>query len=272
MIQDDELVRRLAECGKAAPVIRMESRTVVAAAQRRQVRRSAVITGGAALVGVALFATVALAQPWSHGPVQPAGVSPTPTTTPTPEATVVRVEPDPLLMFRSMARSFLEDPAMEMSDAQRAMVERALDAGGVPFEDYRAAVDATFACFDAAGISHFEDPPTDGTVPVITYAFEAGALDAADACLEQHSYAIEALYQTQPPALAATEASFEAALPQLVACLREGGYLLDVPEPTVAEVKEAILVAMEEVDGLSVPEGEAPFPMSCLDQAGIESF
>ena len=185
---------------------------------------------------------------------------------------MVRVEPDPLLMFRSMARSFLEDPAMEMSDAQRAMVERALDVGGVPFEDYRAAVDATFACFDAAGISYFEDPPTDGTVPVITYAFEAGALDAADACLEQHSYAIEALYQTQPLAPAATEASLEAALPQLVACLREGGYLLDVPEPKVAEVKEAILVAMEEVDVLSVPEWEAPFPISCLDQAGIESF
>lgn len=265
MIQDDELVRRLAECGKAAPVIRMESRTVVAAAQRRQARRSAVITGGSALVGVALFATVALAQPWSHGPVQPAGVSPTPT----PEATVVEVGPDPLLEFRSWVRFFLDDPALEMSDAQRAMVERALDAGEVPFEDYRAALDATFACFDAAGVSYFEDPPMDGPIPMIVYGYGPEAPDeVSTACIERNSGAIEAVYQNQPTATA----RFEAALPQLVACLREGGYLLDVPEPTVADAKEAILVAMEEIDGLSVPEGEAPFPMSCLDQAGIENF
>lgn len=124
------------------------------------------------------------------------------------------------------------------------VLRAAEQSGELTFEAVSALVEASFACMAEAGISHEEQAPREivsGRLKPV-YNFSATAegmtedevLDAADACLDEHSFWAEMalgdprLYRDE------LDAELRAQLPTVLACLTEN----DVEVPADAELDE----------------------------------
>lgn len=117
------------------------------------------------------------------------------------------------------------------SAEQLRLVAQILDDGGaVTLEVVQEATARTFACFDDNGIDYTASIEWSDGVPVEAYRFSGvPGLDAdeslaiADACIDTHSFYVEALYQTQPAVRENLSRKYEIMRPLVVACLEEHG-------------------------------------------------
>ncbi|MGC4175165.1 hypothetical protein [Demequina sp.] len=173
--------------------------------------------------------------------------------------------------FGSLATAIIARAnAAGASEAQLDALRDAELIGVLEFEPYKQAVDATFACFADAGIRYESSGPTASSgLPMIRYGFEApeNGPDPGSQCVNVNSRFVEELYQNQPAAAEAVEQAFIDAMPQLIPCLREDGWLPSSGEPSPDNVKHAI------EDGMTAAEdGDAPMesnPMKCVIAAGL---
>jgi hypothetical protein len=156
------------------------------------------------------------------------------------------------------------------SSSQLELLLAADAAGEVTFEQLRAAVDATFACLDSAGIQHSENV-TQGPLPQLTYSFASadGSSAVADSCINSHSMYVEWAYQTQPSAQELVDAAFDKKRDEIVACLRQMGIEID-DDASVDEIKRAASITAEEYE--SRWKHEARMPMDCVSDAGIMNW
>lgn len=123
-----------------------------------------------------------------------------------------------------------EARAAGASEEQLAVLER----GEVSFAEYERALNAAFECMRSHGLEVLADPPSDRSgIMLITYAWGAGtasqtqAQQLGDGCLEEHSFFLEQLYQTQPSTVEAVEAAYEGKRSQIVSCIRDNGGTID---------------------------------------------
>ena len=170
--------------------------------------------------------------------------------------------------------AFVHDALTEATDGgagedQLAILQRIETAGAITYADYTEAVNATFECFTEAGIGHGSiSGPNGGDAMPIYYQYESTGESApvAEACIVDHSFWVERLYQERPKAVAAQEARFERAIPTLTACLEKGGYELPAT-PSVDEVKRALSLASSEEGSGVAPQGWSV--TDCYDEAGL---
>ena len=119
----------------------------------------------------------------------------------------------------------------------------------MPFEVVRDAYDRMFACFDASGVP-YSGPRTyvdDTGFPMITYVtYDVAGMSEDEmsrvtrACVTRESEFIEQLYQSQPSYIEAADRAWDQALPQILACLRDNGVVID-DDATRSEVVYAVL-------------------------------
>jgi len=174
--------------------------------------------------------------------------------------------------FRALALSALEDAKADGANEQQLeLIEQAANLGSVSFETVQSAVDATFACFESAGIRYEVLPPrVESGISYPDYAFEGGESTAvADACVHANSEFVEVLYMRQPAAVEASDSAFEAGMPVLITCLRGLGYELE-DDITADELKT--LLVMQESDIGTPREQEALDRFACVREAGIDSY
>lgn len=174
--------------------------------------------------------------------------------------------------FAEIAESALKDAKANGATAEQVtIIGQIVTSGEVSYEAVQAAVDATFACFDAAGIRYDElAPRVEAGITYPQYAFEGeGGSEVADACIHANSDYVEALYARQPAAVAANDQEFIAAMPVMIACLQELGY--DIPTDATMDDVKSLLVIYEEDIG-TPREQEALDRFACVREAGLSGF
>lgn len=174
--------------------------------------------------------------------------------------------------FAEIAEGALADAkATGATDEQIAIIEEVVANGEVTYESVQAAVESTYACFDAAGIRYDAlAPRMKGDIAYPQYAFEGeGGSEVADACIHANSDYVEALYARQPAAVAASDQEFIAAMPVLIDCLEDLGY--EIPaDATMDEVKQVLVIEEEDIG--TPREQEALERFACVREAGITSY
>jgi len=156
-------------------------------------------------------------------------------------------------------------------DAKQLDILREADrSGSVSFEQLKLAVEATFACFEDAGIA-YASSVTEGAMPQLNYSFASPDGDSriADACIGRHSMYVEMAYQTQPSALELIDAAFEKKRPEIVACLQGLGLSL-ADDASVDEIKAAASYTVEEWE--SIWKDAPRSPDDCVTNAGIMNW
>lgn len=115
------------------------------------------------------------------------------------------------------------------SDAQIAILERLADEGDVEIDDVREALEGTYECLDAAGISHTEEiQTTSAGVHYVVYDMRAPMSLGADAgaqisdeCANTHSRFVEDLFFAQPQVVAVEdEYKAQVVVPALGECYK----------------------------------------------------
>jgi hypothetical protein len=166
-------------------------------------------------------------------------------------------------------------------EAQLAILDEALATNEITFEQEQQVVNAFGACLESGGFALVDLRVTDeGGFKLLRYAVRAGDDDTTtvmDECEVRTLRWVDYLYQTQPAAIRAQDATFEQALPGLITCLQAGGVPVDDGSPA-DEVKQVMLAYMNE----SIPESsdstggnparEPDAVSSCLMGAGLEGF
>lgn len=134
------------------------------------------------------------------------------------------------------ASAVQEAQAAGASDTQIAILERLSKEGKVEIDDVREALEGTYACLDAAGISHTEEIQANSAgVQYVVYDMRAPVGLGADAgaaisdeCANTHSRFVEDLYFMQPQVVAMQdEYQATVVVPALVACYEEYDMALD---------------------------------------------
>lgn len=213
----------------------------------------------ASIVVVGTSCTATVRPPQTQAPSSPAQTVETPLATETPLESILR-----------LARENGAGPD------QIALLSRAVERGEIPFEDVRAAVDATYACLDRSGIGHIEEP-RDPNRPFAPIVFSVEVADAAmealaDGCVFGESYWIQSAYEQQPAATEARDVEFEQARPVIIQCLVDHGIDAD-SSMTNSELKELLIYSETGIDRTG--DGIAPAswePMGCMEAAGINGF
>ena len=165
--------------------------------------------------------------------------------------------------------AFAEATAGNAGEDQLSILRRVESTGTMAFADYNEAVNATFGCFTEAGIGYESiSGPNGGEDLPMYYAYVSTEETdpIAEACIVEHSFWVEMLFQVRPEAVAAQEAQFERAIPSLVACLEEGGYVLP-PDPSADEVKHALSLASSDEELGLTPQGWSH--IDCNNEAGL---
>jgi hypothetical protein len=129
--------------------------------------------------------------------------------------------------FASLVDTYLNGAsAEEFSEEQIEVLKQARAAGALDFEDYAAAIDRSLECIDAAGF-YTEADPVDHSrgFPTIGYFYESpeSGNPVAEACIVEHSGAIESVYQLQPQSVEAEDSQFGEDLAALESCLKDKG-------------------------------------------------
>jgi hypothetical protein len=162
--------------------------------------------------------------------------------------------------------------AADVSAEQIALLERAAEVGNLEFEAYKQAVEATFQCFRDSEVRYQEfGIDNSAGFPQLKYMYESppdGPSPVASQCVIENSRYVEMVYQVQPSSSEASDAAFEAALPVLIPCLREQGFL-GPEDPTVDEVHDAIWAVFDHVVENPMTDID---PMMCPMRAGISNF
>lgn len=143
----------------------------------------------------------------------------------------------------------------DIPSAQLAVVESARASGGVSFEDYSAAVNATIGCIRDAGVT--VDGPLDeghaSGLVLLGYGVPANdpAAEAVESgCYSQHLHVVDILYQSSPAARALQGEFLEEWREPLVACLEDNGIQVANPQDAQAVVAQAGEVAFETNDAI----------------------
>jgi hypothetical protein len=174
--------------------------------------------------------------------------------------------------FAEYAQAVLDDArASGASEAQLAILERAVATGEISFEDASVANDATIECLVDAGFT--VSAQVDETVPGFPVpGFTAGrptsmTEDQGDAslssCESRENFFVNMMYQTQPAADEAKWANFERVKTEFIACLQDAG--LSVPGDATND--ELVDLALD----LAFDES-SPNPVNCLHEVGIDSI
>jgi len=132
---------------------------------------------------------------------------------------------------------------------QIAVLERAVENDGMPFEDLAELTRRTFDCFTGAGIDYTEKEPYELGIgyllPDYTWAAEmpgktlAEVEELGDACIDRHSYWASMAYQDERVVGEARDARLRRDFPHVVECLR--GHGVDVPDDaTLDEVRQNV--------------------------------
>jgi hypothetical protein len=130
--------------------------------------------------------------------------------------------------------------AASVSDAQIVALEKAAKSGEMSYADVSALVEDMYRCFDAGGVQYLRDPdrePFPG-FKVPSFGYADAQLAVADACQEKHAYYALYAYQNQPRAAELSDAALEAERPQVIACLRKNGVVVD-DDATLDELRLA---------------------------------
>lgn len=155
------------------------------------------------------------------------------------------------------ASAIEEARASGADDTQIALLDRTGRAGEITLDDLREAVEGTFKCLDAAGISYREYLEVEAWgQSVLRYdmSVPAGrdveaAVMVADECALRYSTYVERLYVSQPVAVAMQdEYRNNVVRPHLMKCLDEHGIAYD-DEATVGELSDTALYASAGEDG-----------------------
>lgn len=143
-----------------------------------------------------------------------------PTRAPSPTAAPVSV------FTEGLAKARAATPAA--SDAQIKALAKAAKSGEMSYEEVSALLEDTFTCFDNAGVDYRRLPDSQQIpgfkVPQYSYA-EPVAVGVG--CLNRFSQYAEGAYQTQPKAAELRAAAFAAERPEVLACLRKKGAVLE---------------------------------------------
>jgi len=167
-------------------------------------------------------------------------------------------------------RVIAEAIAADADANQLAILEDAAQAGTVTYAANEEALNATFDCFEAAGITYERgaDAEVSGfQTPSYSYFISTTAPDSetlpavADSCITKYSDFVSRLYQTQPEAADARDRALEAATPALIACLVENGVETDDGAPT----DELVTLAMQLHEGTDPTVGGP----DCMREAGL---
>jgi len=171
-----------------------------------------------------------------------------------------------------------------VSPDQLAVLDRAEAAGGLSYEDYAAAIDATLQCMNDAGINVI-GPTADDTwgYPRLTYIAQTGIMDVtsgsaddgeyeehvsaspeahdvdprtrvADTCRERNSMYVEYAYDSQPSTIQAYDAVLATKRKAVAACGHEVG--ID-PDPSLP-IREFLMEFTDSDEG-----------RNCLQEAEI---
>jgi hypothetical protein len=112
--------------------------------------------------------------------------------------------------------------------AQIAALKAAAAKGSMSYEELDALINDTIACFESSGVDYRREPDREIAPGLKMPAYGIGEpIAVGDKCVAKYSGYAEAAYQTQPSAIEAKDAKFEAARPQVLACLREHGVAID---------------------------------------------
>jgi len=119
-----------------------------------------------------------------------------------------------------------------LNASQEEAISRARVNGGVSYEDYAEAVDATVACIRDAGVA--VDGPRPGAhfsgLPLLGYGYASDASNgdviAAD-CYRDNLFVIDVLYQSSPLADVTQTEYVDRWRPALTACLEAHHVLVD---------------------------------------------
>lgn len=176
--------------------------------------------------------------------------------------------PEEAAFVEYATRDLADAEARGVSKAQIEAIQEVVATGAVPYETYRTAVEATFACFDDVGVSYTSRETQDSAgVAVVEYSFggPASGSPTADGCIAANSEIIEKLYMIQPSTQRLRNADFEKRMDVLIPCLVEEGFVdqAAAADMTVSEAQEALLTMMN--------SGSSD-PYRCATLAGIESF
>lgn len=182
--------------------------------------------------------------------------------------------------FEQMVADARED-AVEAgaSDAQLEDLDRALAAGGISYEDARAAVERAVACMNDAGLKAelvvsevvpgllmpgYNVSPSTG--PVEDLDDIEALMSVADPCDQRENLYTSVIYQMQPSTQNARYEYFEKQRPVIVACLNENGVATE-EEQTADELARAA----SDLVFRSLESGSEN-PVNCLAQAGIDGW
>ena len=143
---------------------------------------------------------------------------------------------DPASSAPVFAHAIEEARAGGASQAQIDLLERLAEKGSVELDDVREALEGTYECLDAAGISHREEIRTDNAgVDFVTYDMRQpvtrdlnAGMAIADACAEQHSLFVENLYAEQPSVVEIHEKHFATVVtPAFLECYSSYGIAVE---------------------------------------------
>lgn len=149
------------------------------------------------------------------------------------------------------------------SDHQIDVLERAMSAGQLDFEDFNVLIGETFDCFDAAGIEYvyhgpMESFPGSGLLMpnyevVVSTSLDAGSFSALyNDCTYRYSEFANMVYQMQPVADESDMAAIRSQLPSILTCLRENGAEVDDDAPFDV-IRGAAIEVYAETDAVGDP-------------------
>ena len=155
----------------------------------------------------------------------------------------------------------------DASSTQIESLARARKEGDVSLALLTDAVNATFACFDDAGIGHQLSTDKSQPLPLLTYLYESpeSGNPVAEACIVRNSYFVEAAYQNQPRWHAQVTQRIKANRDAIVACLQELGIEISA-DATPDEIKQSTQISTEELH--EYLDRGARAPVECLADFG----
>lgn len=143
------------------------------------------------------------------------------------------------------------------SETQIETLERAVDNGSLPFEDYAASVNATVDCLRDGGatVTAVREVSANGVPSLEWGVHEPAGADAStgepsasvdgliDLCDAKHRIYVELAYRSQDSSVEAAEAYFEERLPEVVRCAAERGFVSD---SALSAHEQLMAIAMSE--------------------------
>ena len=190
-----------------------------------------------------------------------------------------------MTFHESVVQALDEAGAGGADEAQLAILNAALTTDAIAFEDAQQALYDYRDCLEGSGLALVGlKVVDDGGFKRFDYGVSLGEADVADAngavadaCYAKTYQWVDMLYQTQPAGMRAQDAKFDAALPALIACLKDVGVPVDEKSPA-DEVKQAMLAFMNE----HRPKGDDDWPAAeeaeyervgdCLQSVGLDGF